>query len=426
VNSQLEISEKDLKDILRHIQNKLMLIKQPKHDIYEFFHARFGDYICDKYKHEFPEKWDINRLVDVVITLSKEEQYSAKLNPDLKKYLEEIIKEPVEYQQVINQVIDNIIDNNHKGAAIGGLMLFISSLRREGCEDLVYDKENEILQIIRSEPMSERHKLIAGIIEVYLEDKNTLSENTLIALPQEIDTAAPSFYKARSLCIFSRQIESINNDLATETLEKAEKMLLNENCDWKERWGGDWYYRVDFYCDISDEAGLIKTLERHNKIEALTQICAKILQKSYLHYTLAEMNWAIDYLLSHGEHEIAAISLLQNEKKRSGLKIKAMLKMKAAECFVGIDTKRKIKLLREANELLQRHLIAARTENSKAETYKLILKNLFEIEEFDRASVIYNEVIKQISTPWILRDIQDFFKKQKEKYSNCGSNKRKI
>jgi methylthioribose-1-phosphate isomerase len=411
VNSQLAISERDLRDTLRHIQDKLMLIKQPKRDVYEFFHASFAVHIREYHKHEFPEEWDIRRLVDVAITLSREKQKRERLPQDLERYLREIFSEPIKYRWVIDQVVNNMIDNGNREAAIEALMLYVSSLRKEGYEDMAYDRENEILQVIENESksVSEKHDLIDYMIAVYLEDKNTLSGSTLMKFPQEINVEFPSFRKARTLCKLSKQIEPINSDLTTMTLEKAEKMFLDENCDWEDE-------SASYYWDFYDENGMIRTLDIHKKIDALTQICVRILQKGDLYRESGPMNWAINYLLSHELPEIAVGALLQNEKKRSGLKIRAMLKMTAAKCLTNSDRIKK-KLLREANELLRKSIAAAQSEKLMARYYKLYLTNLFEMKEFYKADVVYEEAIKQISNHWILGSIQSFFEKQKEEYS---------
>lgn len=75
VCSELNMTENELKDVIRNIQNKTNLIEEPRKGILQFFHPRVGDLIREKYRDTFPVKWDTDRLSLTAIYLLQKGDY---------------------------------------------------------------------------------------------------------------------------------------------------------------------------------------------------------------------------------------------------------------------------------------------------------------------------------------------------------------
>lgn len=69
VATEVQVSDAELRATLRRLQDTLWLIRQPRHDIFEFFHASLADHIRDKHGLEFPVDWSGQRLVETALSV---------------------------------------------------------------------------------------------------------------------------------------------------------------------------------------------------------------------------------------------------------------------------------------------------------------------------------------------------------------------
>lgn len=115
VTTEFEISEYELRDVLRHLQSDLLLIKQPKRDVFEFYHPRFADYVKKKREADFPEEWTVGNLIDSAVyllrRLGSERSDLTDFEVAADFFAEAIFCSP-EYRQTLDKVIDLFVEQS--------------------------------------------------------------------------------------------------------------------------------------------------------------------------------------------------------------------------------------------------------------------------------------------------------------------------
>lgn len=325
LSSQIEIDESMLRNILRRLQDNLSLIKQPRRDVFEFFHARFADYIREKHGHEFPPEWSIQRLIETALILVKEQGEKAWLDYRAVECMEKALKHSISNYYVFFKASEMLERSNNYAGAITALLTLKRNI------PYLCNEHGRLFYI----GMGEAPKLTEKDVNLLYR----IDEQILVKLVHLTNAMAQCDINVDDrMRIFCRLAMSLRNDyefLAEAIIKQAADLVMQ----WKNKPPPSEFELLPDYGDILQSFGYEEA--------AIILFTLRFKSINYRAWLSSDHRKAISLLKNHGRHREALDLLLEASKKTTGVATKAEHLYDAAALAYEIDKKKALQLYRE-------------------------------------------------------------------------------
>lgn len=348
VSSQVEIDESELRNALRGLQDKLSLIKQPRHDIFEFFHARFADYIREKYRHEFPPEWSVQRLIETALTLVNEEEGDEDWSDfEAKKYLKKALQHSISNYYAYFKATE-ILERAKKHVRAVNIMITF----KEDLEDIRYTRINQLSSKIGWEKAPE---IVNADIELNRINDQVLEK--LITLANAIAHCEMDVVKKMSL--FCKVADNLRADRELFT-KKLIKKVADIVMQWEAR-PPETERRTGLY--FEEEGNILQSFGYDEAaIIAFRLVCESW---NYDRWHRPELKKAVSLLRKYGKHQKALELLEEAFGKASGKATKADHLFDAATLAYELKRNKAVELYRKLAPLAEYLERTSRTDGAK-------------------------------------------------------------
>jgi len=354
VSSQIEIDESELRNALRGLQDKLSLIKQPRHDIFEFFHARFADYIREKYGHEFPPEWSEQRLIETALTLVKEAGGGWGAYSTAKNYLHKALKHNISNYYSYFKATE-ILEGAEEYEAVVDLMIAF----RKVLQDIRYTRINHLSIKVGWEKAQE---IVNADVEL-----NRINDEILEKLETLTDAIAhcemATVDRIQLLCQVANELRADRQAFARTLIKQVADSVM----EWQERPPETGRIPVLYFLREGD---ILQSFGHEEAALIIFQLNCR--SRNYDRWHRVELRKAVSLLRKHGKHQEALELLEEAFDKASGKAVKAEHLFDAATLAYEINKNKSVKLYRRLVPLAEYLERTSRTDGAKGKWGKIL------------------------------------------------------
>jgi tetratricopeptide (TPR) repeat protein len=347
VSSQIEIDESELRNALRGLQDKLSLIKQPRHDIFEFFHARFADYIREKHGHEFPPEWSVRRLIETALTLVKEAGGGWVAYSTAKNYLHKALGHSISNYHAYFKATE-ILEGAEEYEATVDLMIDF----REALKGIRYTRINQLSSKVGWEKAQE---IVNADIELnrindeILEKLETLTDAIVHCEMATVD-------RIQLLCQVANELRADRQTFARTLI----KLVADSVMEWQERLPETGRRPVLYFLREGD---ILQSFGHEEAALIIFQLNCR--SRNYDRWHRVELRKAVSLLRKRGKHQEALELLEEAFDKASGKAVKADHLFDAATLAYELNKNKAVELYTKLAPLAEYLERTSRTDGAK-------------------------------------------------------------